>query len=120
MFSIQAYEHHDQPGHVGAADFVNKRMDDLITKVGAMTDTSDKMPGASGSPAIGLIAGAVGGIGGGYVLATYVFKKSNFWATFFGYGIGETIAISLGGDFGSAFIPSILGAYGASRYVHGG
>lgn len=119
MFSIQAYDHHAIPGHVGAMDFANEAMthlDSVVARVGA-TDYSDK---PTGNPMLGLIGGVIGGAGGGYALGKYVFKKSNFWATFFGSSGGTIAAMTIGGDYFSAAIPSILAAYGGSRYAHGG
>lgn len=88
-------------------------------------------------PIVGVAAGAVGGAVGGALLGAYVFKKSNFWATFFGASLGSALAASCGlllepepttaeGDAsrpvasvgGWAFVPSLLAAYGGARTVH--
>lgn len=83
-------------------------------KVGADPSISD------GNPGLGVIGGVMGGAAGGYLAASYVFKKSNFWSTIFGsMGAGAIVPI-IGGNALSGWVPSLLAAYGASRYVHGG
>lgn len=107
--------------------------DDLHARTGQASNTTPTNPPptnpapaptapsstSSGSPVIGLALGAIGGAAGGFALSKYVFKQSNFWATLFGSGVGGTLAQALGGSLSASFVPSLLAAYGASRYVHG-
>lgn len=69
-----------------------------------------------------VVVGVAGAAAGGWALSKYVFKSSNFWATFFGMGFGNVAAMAVAGNSnisGATFIPTVLGAYGAARYVHG-